>query len=68
MTLNGGLVCGSLTVWGTAKVTHFVKATPYVLPLQAKECADTSTLPGVSAAEWGEEFLAALGEGEVTPT
>lgn len=30
--------------------------------------AGSSTLPGVSAAEWEEEFLAELGEGEVTPT
>lgn len=79
--LNGGLVCGSLTVWFVAGVTHFVKATPYVLPLRAKECAGkhrcrtatqlgmsagSSTLPGVSVVEW-EEFLAELGEGEVTP-
>lgn len=48
------------------------KPPPYVLPLQAKECAgkhhcwratqlgmsaSSSTLPGVSAAEWEEEFF-----------
>lgn len=27
------------TVWATARVARFVKATPYVLPLRAKECA-----------------------------
>lgn len=28
----------------------------------------SGTLPGVSVGEWEEEFLAMLGEGEVTPT
>ena len=84
VTLNGGLVCGSLYSMGARRgVTRFVKATPCVLPPRAKECAGkhrcrtatqagmsagSSTLPGVSAAEWEEEFLATLREGEVTPT
>lgn len=39
VTLNGGLVYGSLTVWGTARITHFVKAALYVLPSWANKCA-----------------------------
>lgn len=69
LTLNGGLVCGSLTVCGLARVTHFVKAAPYVLPPCAKECAGmsacSSTLPGVSVAEWEEDFWHLISQKEL---
>lgn len=54
----------------------FEKATPYVLPPRAKECAGkhhcrtvkqpgmsggSSTLPGVSVGEWEEEFFGHVG-------
>lgn len=69
-------------VWGRAKVAHFEKAIPYVLPLRAKECEwkrrqwgstheyfyTLVPFPGFLWLSGKERFLAKLCESRVTPT